>query len=205
MAILALGLVVFLGLHSTRIFAEGGRANAIARLGEGPWKAIYSLFALIGFFLIIRGFPQARHNVVELWMPPVWTRHITRPNALQCHPDGRLHLQEKPFRCRRASPDGLERCNVGGGAPPVERIERRRHAVRHVPRLGGCRPSQFLCARPAKRGYLSCPELGGDDRREPVGRRHLDFSGACTCSCLASRRLRLPESALANPGAKRCR
>jgi uncharacterized membrane protein len=44
MAILALGLVIFLGLHSTRIFAEGGRAKAIARLGEGPWKAIYSLY-----------------------------------------------------------------------------------------------------------------------------------------------------------------
>ena len=76
MAILALGLVIFLGLHSTRIFAEGGRAKAIARLGEGPWKAIYSLLSIIGFFLIVRGFAQARWNVVELWTPPVWTRHI---------------------------------------------------------------------------------------------------------------------------------
>ena len=77
MAILALGLVIFLGLHSTRIFAEGGRAKAIARLGEGPWKAIYSLLSIIGFFLIVRGFAQARWNVVELWTPPVWARHIT--------------------------------------------------------------------------------------------------------------------------------
>jgi uncharacterized membrane protein len=77
MAILALGLVIFLGLHSTRIFAEGGRARAIARLGEGAWKAIYSLLSIIGFFLIVRGFAQARWNVGELWTPPVWTRHIT--------------------------------------------------------------------------------------------------------------------------------
>ena len=42
MAILILGLVIFLGLHSTRIVSEGGRAKAIARLGEGPWKGIYS-------------------------------------------------------------------------------------------------------------------------------------------------------------------
>src|SRR4029079_2645755 len=77
MAILALGLLIFLGLHSTRIFAEGGRAKAIARLGERPWKAIYSLLSIIGFFLIVRGFAQARENVVELWTPPVWTRHIT--------------------------------------------------------------------------------------------------------------------------------
>ena len=76
MAILALGLVIFLGLHSTRIFAEGGRAKAIAWLGDGSWKAIYSLLSIIGFFLIVRGFAQARWNVIELWTPPVWTRHI---------------------------------------------------------------------------------------------------------------------------------
>ena len=64
MAILALGLVIFLGLHSTRIFAENGRAKAIARLGEGPWKAIYSLLSIIGFFLMVRGFAQARSDVV---------------------------------------------------------------------------------------------------------------------------------------------
>jgi uncharacterized membrane protein len=36
MAILILGLVIFLGLHSTRIVSESGREKAIARLGEGP-------------------------------------------------------------------------------------------------------------------------------------------------------------------------
>jgi uncharacterized membrane protein len=77
MAIMVLGLVIFLGLHSTRIFAEGGRAMAIARLGEGPWKGIYSIISIVGFFLIVRGFGQARGNVVELWSPPDWTRHIT--------------------------------------------------------------------------------------------------------------------------------
>ena len=77
MAILSFGLVIFLGLHSTRIFAEGGRAKAIARLGEGLWKAIYSVFSIIGFFLIVQGFAQARLNVVEVWTPPVWTRNIT--------------------------------------------------------------------------------------------------------------------------------
>lgn len=77
MAILLLGLVIFFGLHSIRIFAEGGRAKAVARLGDGPWKGIYSLLSIIGFFLIVRGFARARWNVVELWAPPVWARHIT--------------------------------------------------------------------------------------------------------------------------------
>ena len=77
MLILALGLVIFLGLHSTRIVAEGGRDKAIARLGEGPWKGIYSLLSLVGFVLIVWGFAEARRDAALLWAPPVWTRHVT--------------------------------------------------------------------------------------------------------------------------------
>jgi uncharacterized membrane protein len=77
MAALVLGLVIFLGLHSTRIFAEGVRAKAIARLGEGPWKGAYSLLSLIGFALIIWGFAEARSTAAELWTPPIWTGHTT--------------------------------------------------------------------------------------------------------------------------------
>jgi uncharacterized membrane protein len=77
MAALVLGLVIFLGLHSTRIFAEGVRAKAIARFGDGPWKGVYSLLSLIGFALIVWGFARARWNAAELWTPPIWTRHTT--------------------------------------------------------------------------------------------------------------------------------
>jgi uncharacterized membrane protein len=77
MAALVLGIVIFLGLHSTRIFAEGVRAKAIERLGEGPWKGIYSLLSLIGLALIVWGFARARWNAAELWTPPIWTRHTT--------------------------------------------------------------------------------------------------------------------------------
>jgi len=77
MATLVVGLVIFLGLHSTRIVAEGGRAKAVRRLGEGPWKGVYSLLSLIGFVLIIWGFAQARLTADRLWSPPVWTRHTT--------------------------------------------------------------------------------------------------------------------------------
>ena len=77
MAILALGLVIFLGLHSTRIVSESGRDKAIARLGEGPWKGIYSLLSVIGFVLIVWGFAEARWDAPLLWAPPVWARHVT--------------------------------------------------------------------------------------------------------------------------------
>ncbi len=77
MAILVLGLVLFLGLHSTRILAEPLRAQAIARIGEGPWKGIYSLVSAIGFVLIVWGFAEARFNAPVLWTPPPGARHAT--------------------------------------------------------------------------------------------------------------------------------
>jgi uncharacterized membrane protein len=77
MAILVLGLIIFLGLHSTRIVAESGRERAIARLGEGPWKGIYSLLSAIGFVLIVWGFARARYAAPELWTPVPGARHVT--------------------------------------------------------------------------------------------------------------------------------
>jgi uncharacterized membrane protein len=77
MAILVLGLVIFLGLHSTRIFAEPLRAQAIARLGDGPWKGIYSLVSAIGFVLIVWGFAEARFDAPALWTPSEGARHAT--------------------------------------------------------------------------------------------------------------------------------
>jgi uncharacterized membrane protein len=77
MATLVLGLVIFLGLHSTRIVSESGRDKAIARIGEGPWKGIYSLISTIGFVLIVWGFAQARYDAPLLWTPPTGARHAT--------------------------------------------------------------------------------------------------------------------------------
>src|SRR5208337_2904368 len=76
MAILALGLVIFLGLHSTRIVSESGRAKAIARLGEGPWKGIYSLLSAVGFVLIVWGFAEARYGAPALWTPFPGAQHL---------------------------------------------------------------------------------------------------------------------------------
>ena len=76
MALLVFGLIVFLGLHSIRIFAESGRRRTIARMGEGPWKGLYALLSLAGLLMVIWGFGQARWVAPILWAPPVWTRHI---------------------------------------------------------------------------------------------------------------------------------
>lgn len=75
MTLLVLGLVLFLGIHSTRIFAEGGRTAMIGRLGAGGWKGLYTVLSLAGFALLVYGYGLARAAPVDLWSPPVWTRH----------------------------------------------------------------------------------------------------------------------------------
>jgi uncharacterized membrane protein len=75
MSLLILGLVLFLGVHSVRIVAEGWRARQLARWGEGPWKALFSLASLVGLVLIVWGYGLARQSPVLLWAPPVAMRH----------------------------------------------------------------------------------------------------------------------------------
>lgn len=76
MIYLVAGLVLFLGSHSVRIFADDWRAAQVARLGERKWKGLYSAVALAGFVLLVWGYGQARMDPVVLWSPPVWTRHL---------------------------------------------------------------------------------------------------------------------------------
>ena len=76
MIVLILGLLLFLGVHSVRIFADAWRSRQIARLGERKWKGLYSLVSGIGFVLIIWGYGLARAHPVLLWTPPVWLRHL---------------------------------------------------------------------------------------------------------------------------------
>ena len=76
MALLILGLVLFLGAHSTRIFAENWRQAALERLGEKAFKGANALVSLVGFGLLIYGFDQVRWDSPALWTPPVWVKHV---------------------------------------------------------------------------------------------------------------------------------
>ena len=76
MTILILGLVIFLGVHSGRVLAEGWRTRVRFRLGENAWKGLYSLASILGLALIVWGFGLARQQPVLLWSPPLWTRHL---------------------------------------------------------------------------------------------------------------------------------
>lgn len=73
---LVLGLLLFLGVHSLRLFADGWRARTIARIGAMPWKGLYSLASLAGLGLIVWGFGLARAQPEALWTPPLAMRHL---------------------------------------------------------------------------------------------------------------------------------
>jgi uncharacterized membrane protein len=79
MVVLIVGLVIFLGGHSVRIFAGPWREAQIARLGEKGWKGIFSIVSAIGLVLIIWGYGMARRDPVVLWTAPVWAPHLAAP------------------------------------------------------------------------------------------------------------------------------
>jgi uncharacterized membrane protein len=76
MTLLILGLVIFLGAHSTRIFAESWRGAQIARLGPNGWKGLYSVVSIVGFVLLVWGYGIARQEPVPLWTPSIGLRHL---------------------------------------------------------------------------------------------------------------------------------
>ncbi|ASW07252.1 NnrU family protein [Rhizobium sp. 11515TR] len=76
MALLILGIVLFLGLHLIRVVAPGLRTSLIASLGEGGWKIAYSIASIIALIILIYGFGQAR-DMTPIWTPPFWMSHIT--------------------------------------------------------------------------------------------------------------------------------
>ena len=77
LAILIIGLVVFLGAH-VFVTQREARAALIARVGELPYKALFALVSLVGLALIVWGFARYQaEGYVQVWTPPRFMRHIT--------------------------------------------------------------------------------------------------------------------------------
>ena len=76
MSVLLLGLVIFLGVHCVRIFADDWRTATISRMGAQRWKGAFSILSLLGFGLLVWGFGMARMQPVQLWSPPQALRHL---------------------------------------------------------------------------------------------------------------------------------
>jgi uncharacterized membrane protein len=76
LAILILGLVVFLATHVFVTFRDT-RARLMARLGNG-YRVLFGLVAIIGLVLIVYGYGDYRaHGLIQVWTPPAFMRHIT--------------------------------------------------------------------------------------------------------------------------------
>ena len=78
LAILVLGLVVFIGAHLF-VTMRAQRAAVIARIGEGPYKGLLALASILGLILIGYGFARYRATGwINVWYPPPWTHYITQ-------------------------------------------------------------------------------------------------------------------------------
>jgi uncharacterized membrane protein len=76
LAVEILGLVVFLGAH-VFVTMRDRRATLIAKMGEWPYRGLFSLVAIVGIVLIAYGFASYRAaGPIVVWNPPTWTRHI---------------------------------------------------------------------------------------------------------------------------------
>jgi uncharacterized membrane protein len=75
---LFVGIVIFIGVHLLAMLLPGPRDRLQARLGEGPYKGLFSLVSAIGLGLMIYGFYTTRGALEPadyLYAPALWTRH----------------------------------------------------------------------------------------------------------------------------------
>ena len=59
MKLMLLGLLVFIGAHAFTTMRVA-RAGVVAKIGEGPYKGLYSLVSIAGLFMIGYGFAAWR-------------------------------------------------------------------------------------------------------------------------------------------------
>ena len=76
MAMLVLGLILFLGIHSVRIVGDSQRSALVQRLGANGYKGLYTVVSALGLTLIVWGYSLARHDPIALWAPIAWARHL---------------------------------------------------------------------------------------------------------------------------------
>lgn len=77
LAVMILGLILFLGVHTLTTRREL-RAQIIGAVGEGSYKIGYTLLSVAGLALVTWGFSRYRATGwIDVWYPPIALRHIT--------------------------------------------------------------------------------------------------------------------------------
>ncbi len=75
MLLLILGVLLWAVVHLFVAIAPDARRNMIARLGEGPYKVLFSLALVGALVLIVLGWRSTPPT--SLWLPPPGMRHAT--------------------------------------------------------------------------------------------------------------------------------
>jgi uncharacterized membrane protein len=76
LAVEILGLVIFLAAH-VFVTMRKERGVFVAKIGEWPYKGLFSLVSIVGLVLIGYGFVAYRAaGFITVWNPPAWTCHI---------------------------------------------------------------------------------------------------------------------------------
>jgi uncharacterized membrane protein len=73
MALLIIGIIVFLGIHLLPTFPHL-RERLIGSLGETGYKVAFAALSIAGFALLVWGFASA--PLIQVWSPPPWTRWV---------------------------------------------------------------------------------------------------------------------------------
>lgn len=77
MALLVVGLAIFIAIHSIRVVAAPWREAQIERFGMPAWRGFFALFSILGIVLIVWGYGLARRYPVPIWLPPFGMAHVT--------------------------------------------------------------------------------------------------------------------------------
>jgi len=73
MTMLTIGVALFALIHLFKTFARPVRAGIINRIGEGPYKGLFSLGLVASIAIIVWGWWRA--DTSSLYVPPSWGRH----------------------------------------------------------------------------------------------------------------------------------
>ena len=101
MAVLVLGLILFLGIHSVSIVAPAWRDTQVELRGERVWKGLYGLASLAALLLVVYGYGAARQTPMVLYAPPTALRHVALLLMLPVFP--LLFAAYLPGRIQRAA------------------------------------------------------------------------------------------------------
>jgi uncharacterized membrane protein len=78
MTLLYIGTVIFVGVHLLAMILPGARDRLQTRMGENPYKGVFSLISAVGLILMIYGFYTTRGALEPddyIYTPAPWTRH----------------------------------------------------------------------------------------------------------------------------------